>query len=265
MIKLIRFLTAKKSFMLFVFLELVALILIINSHNYAQLKTHSLKTSVAGAINSKLSVIESHFKLKAYNRELMQQNSRLLNQITQPKLQQVPQLESQYSFVPAFVVSNQYVFSHNNLLINKGRKDSIFPEMGVVAPTGIVGIVQKTSRNFASVLSVLNTATKINVALKNTNYTGFLQWEGRNPNIFSVIDMPVNARIKKGDTIITSGVSNIFPKGIAIGEIIDFKTVSGRKSYNIKIRSFTDMTNLGPVYVVQNKYKKEIDSLLQKP
>ncbi len=249
--------------MLFIFLELMSIILIINSHNYAQTKVHSLKTEISGKINRRLSFIEERINLLKHNKELEEQNTRLLNTIHNPLKNEAINLPGQYEFIPGFVISNQYSFSHNNILINRGRKDGVEPEMGVIGTNGIVGIVQKTSKNYAKVLSVLNTDTKINVALKDTNYTGFLVWEGNNPNNFSVIDMPVNAHIKIGDTITTSGVSNIFPKGINIGKIINYKTVAGRKSYKINLISFMDMTGIGPVYIVKNNYKKEIDSLLE--
>jgi len=99
------------------------------------------------------------------------------------------------------------------------------------------------------------------VALAHTNYTGFLKWNGQNPNEFDIVDMPVNAGVKKGDTIVTSGMSSYFPKGIPIGIITDFKTLQGRKSYVIKIKTLTDLTNIGPVYVIKNHFKQEIDSL----
>jgi rod shape-determining protein MreC len=123
--------------------------------------------------------------------------------------------------------------------------------------------VQKTSENYARIISILNKDTKLNVALKHTNFTGFMLWKDNDPNKFSIIDMPADAPIKTGDTIITSGVSSVFPKGIAIGKITDYETVPGRKSYKINIKTFMDMTNIGPVYVVKNKFKKQIDSLIK--
>ena len=96
----------------------------------------------------------------------------------------------------------------------------------------------------------------------HTNHTGFLQWDNpSNPNEFSVIDMPVTAKIKLGDTLVTSGVSDVFPQGLRVGKIIDFKTVPGVKTYNIRIHTFDDMTNLGAVYVIKNKLKQEFDSI----
>ncbi len=264
MIKLLRYLSSKQSLLLFVFLELISLILIIKTHDYARLKTHSFQTAMAGKINRQINMVNRHFYLQSYNDSLLTQNARLLqllqenrqNPITLPDI-----LPEQFQYIPAYVISNQYNLRHNTILINKGEKDSVKPDYGVITPNGIAGVVQKTSSHYAKLISILNKSLKINVALKNTNYTGFLQWPGNDPNRFEVIDLPVNAPIKEGDTIITGGMSGIFPKGIPVGQITGFEPVPGRKSYVIYINSFSDMTNLGPVFVVKNKFKSEIDSL----
>ncbi len=267
MSKLLRFLAGKQSLLIFVFLELISLVLIINTHNYAQLKTHDFQTGLAGNINQRLNTINRYFYLQNYNDSLLHQNTRLLNKLNQPqnKLDKNGALAYQFSFIPAYAISNQYNLDHNTILINKGSQDSIRPESGVISTHGIVGVIQKTSAHFAKVISILNKSSKINVALIHTNYTGFLQWRHQNPNQFEITDMPTNARIKIGDTIITSGMSSIFPKGIPIGTITGFKTLAGRKSYVIKLKSFMDYTNIGPVYVIKNNLKTEIDSLNMQP
>ena len=250
--------------MVFVFLELIALILIIKANNYAQLKTHDFQTAIAGSVNRKINLINRHFYLQTYNDSLLKQNAYLLEQL-QNKHQNtsaIPaSLPGQYQYIPAYVISNQYDLQHNNLLINKGEANGVQPDNGVITTDGIAGVVQKTAAHYAKVISILNKSLKINVALKNTNYSGFLQWNGKDPNRFEVVDLPVNAPIKKGDTIITGGMSGIFPKGIPVGQITGYQLVPGRKSYEIHINSFSDMTNLGPVYVIKNHMKTEIDSL----
>jgi len=262
MVKLIKFLTGKKSFLLFVLLELIAVVLIINTHNYAQTQTHHWQTAVSGNLNQQLSKIKYHFYLQEYNDSLLRQNASLLNKVHQNiKQEKTASLPGEFEFIPAYAVSNQYHLSHNSMIINKGRLDGVQPEMGVISPNGVAGIIQKTSGHFARVISILNKDTKLNVALNHTNYTGFLQWDGKQPNRFSVIDLPADAPVKTGDTIITGGESSIFPKGIPVGIITDFETVPGQKSYIINIRTFTDYTNIGPVYVIKNIYKKELDSL----
>jgi len=264
MLKLIHFFVEKKSFVLFVLLELIALILVVNSHNYAHLKLYHYQTTISGWSNERLNVVNQYFNLKKENTKLLEQNTLLLKKIQDKASQQKTSLIGQFNFIPAQVISNQYTFDNNIILINKGTIDSLRPEMGVIGTHGIVGIIQNTAPHFSKVISILNKNIKINVSLKNTNYTGFLEWNYQNPNKFDVVDMPQNVKLKIGDTIVTSGISNIFPKNIPVGKITNFKKVAGLKNYKINIKTFMDMRNINNVYVVNNKYQKEIDSLLNK-
>jgi len=265
MSQILRFLIHKKNFILFVFLEIISLILIIKSHDYARLKAYDFQTAISGSFNEKINNINKHFYLKSYNDSLLKQNAILLQKISKSTPDSFnTTLSDQFDYIPAYVLSKQFQFNHNTLLLNKGRKDSIKPEMGVMTLNAVIGVVQKTSKHFSRVISILNKNSKISVALAHTNYTGFLQWNGLDPNKFDVLDMPVNAHIKKNDTIVTSGMSSYFPKGIPVGVITDFKILQGQKSYVIKIKTLIDMTNIGPVYVINNKLKQEIDSLQNK-
>ena len=75
-----------------------------------------------------------------------------------------------------------------------------------------------------------------------------------------MIDLPIQADIKQGDTIITGGRSTIFPKGIPVGIISDFiKKNNSYKSINIKL--FNDMSAIGPVNIITNFDKEEINNL----
>jgi len=262
MINFLRFLISKKSFLFFVLLELFSLILIIKTQNYARVKTSDWQTAMSGLVSERINAIHQHFNLKSYNDSLLHQNAQLLQKLVQPRADTLaPVLTDQFIYIPAYIISKQYEFDHNTLLINKGYNDGIRPDMGVVTANSVIGVIQKTSEHFARLISILNTGSKLSVALNHTNYTGFLQWEGKNPNMFNIIDMPVNAGVKTGDTIITSGMSSYFPKGIPVGTIVSFKTLPGHKSYIIKMKTLIDMTNIGPVYIIKNRYKKEIDSL----
>ncbi len=257
MLKLLLYLTRKKSFLLFVLLELVALILIIDTHTYSKIKHYSFNTAVSGFVNERLNIINYRLNLSKENKALAKQNALLLRGITN----NTGVIGDQFDFVSCYVISNQYQFENNSIVLNVGSKNGVFPEMGVIGTNGIIGIIQNTSEHFAQVISILNTHSKISVSLKHTNHKGFLQWNAINPNYFDVVDVPLNATIGIGDTLVTSGISSVFPKGIPVGEIIDFKELSDRKSYKIVLKSFMDMTNLGTAYVIKNKLKKEFDSI----
>lgn len=65
----------------------------------------------------------------------------------------------------------------------------------------------------------------------------------------------------KGDTIVTGGMSTIFPEGIGIGTISSFQLDASQNYYNINIKLFNDMTNIGHVYIIKNLDRKEIEIL----
>ena len=242
-------------------MELVAFILIIDTHTYLKIKQHSFNTAVAGFVNSKLGYVNYQLNLSKENKDLSNQNANLLNEITNKSTKNTGTLDGQFSYTPCYVIGNQYIFKNNSIVINIGSKNGVLPEMGVIGTNGIIGIVQKTSDHFSQIISVLNTQSKISVSLKGTNHYGFLAWNAQDPNVFDVLDIPLNAKVAVGDTLVTSGKSSIFPKGIFVGKIVDFKELSDRKSYKIVLQPFIDMTSLGTAYVIQNKYKKEFDSI----
>jgi rod shape-determining protein MreC len=107
----------------------------------------------------------------------------------------------------------------------------------------------------------LNTKSKINAKIKNSEHFGSLIWDGKNVGFAQLIDVPRLASLKKGDSIVTGGNSDIFPENIPIGKVdkifIDKKT----NYYTINIRLFNDMTSIGYVYVIENKAKKEKNQL----
>jgi len=148
------------------------------------------------------------------------------------------------------------------LLINKGEKDSIKQDFGVVSSKGIVGIIENTNRNYATVLSVLNKTSRISAQLKKTNHFGTISWNANSPTYIQLTEIPKIAPVKKGDTIVTSGRSAIFPKRIPIGEISEFKLDIAENYYEIEVKLFNDMTNLEHVYVIENIDKTQIETLV---
>ena len=77
-----------------------------------------------------------------------------------------------------------------------------------------------------------------------------------------LVDIPKIANFKTGDTIVTSGRSSIFPKGIPIGTVSDFKLDNTENYYEINVLLFNDMTNIEHVYIIENINTPEIKTLL---
>jgi rod shape-determining protein MreC len=107
-------------------------------------------------------------------------------------------------------------------------------------------------------MSVLNIHSKISVKLKSSEQIGTLIWNGENYRIGTMTDIPTHTQLIKGDTVITSGFSHIFPEGIIIGTIKDFRVRPGDNFYTADINYAVDYNRIYHVYVVENLQRKEI-------
>ncbi len=267
--QIINFIIRNKNFLLFLLLFLVAVFFTIQSHSYHKSKFINSTNFLTGGIYNSLSNVNAYFHLKSQNQILTQENNRLKTLLFNPKNKEnTSYIDSTtfnqlYKFTPASVIKNSYSLTNNVLLINIGEKDSIKEDFGVISSKGIVGIINKTSKNYATVISILNTTSKISAQLKKTNHYGSLIWNGTSPAFAQLIDIQKIAPVAKGDTIITSGMSSIFPKGVPVGIIDDFKLDHAENFYEIKVKLFNDMTNIEHVYIIENKNANEIKALLK--
>jgi rod shape-determining protein MreC len=267
--QIINFLIRNKNFLLFAFLFFISLIFTIQSHSYHKSKFINSANFLSGGVYESASTIQDYFHLKTYNQQLLEENARLRE--SESKLRSLATqfdsltlyntLEEQYTYTPARVLKNPYSKTDNIITLKVGKRDSILPGMGVITSQGIVGFIERTSTKYSTVLSILNGNFKTNVKLRASDHSGTLEWNGKHPNIMTVIDMQEQAPVKIGDTIETSGQSAIFPKGIPIGTIENFTLDNSKNFYTLSVRLFNDMTNLGHVYVIENKDKEEIKRL----
>ncbi|MCF4100872.1 rod shape-determining protein MreC [Gillisia sp. M10.2A] len=266
--QIFNFLIRNKNNILFLLLLVLSLFLTIQSHSYHKSKFISSANFVTGGIYRWANGVQTYFHLDDYNKRLLEENQQLrglLSNIPDTSLTK-NHLDSLsfsgiYEFRTAKVISNNYSKVDNYITLDKGKSAGIEAEYGVVTSQGIVGIVDNASKNYSRVISILNSSSKINAQLKRTNHFGSLIWDGKDPNIVQLVDVPRLAPLKKGDTIITGGKSLIFPQGIPIGRIDDFKLDTNESYYTINIKLFNDMTNIGYVYIIENKDKAEINAL----
>jgi len=266
--QLIYFFQKYRYFLFFLLLELIALTLIINNHSYHKSKFVSSANSITGGFYNKVSSLTDYFQLSKENKALIEENIRLINKIEQltqsidttfeTTIIDTTLYQQKYSYINGRIVNNKYAHVNNFLTINLGSKDSISKEMAVINGKGIIGITEDVSTNYTRVQSILNKESKINARLKNSSYFGTLSWNGKDYNVVQLFDIPRQAVLKEGDTLITGGMSAIFPEGIPIGSVYNIEDGVNSVSKVINIKLFNDMTNLKNIYVVKNFHKTEI-------
>lgn len=266
--QIINFVIRNKTFLLFLLLFGIALSLTIQSHNYHKSQFINSANFLSGGVYGTFSGINDYFGLKEQNKTLVEENQRLRTIISNTETTKDSSWTDSLSngtfrYFSAKVFRNNYASTNNYLLLNKGKKDGVKQDFGVITSKGIVGIIENTSNGYATALSILNTKSRVNARIKSTNHMGSLQWNAESQELTQLTDISKFAPVKVGDTIITGGSSSIFPAGIGIGTIADFSLDPSGDTYTIDVKLFNDMTNIGYVYIVENIDANEINTLQQ--
>lgn len=265
--QIFNFIFKNSILLLFLLLLGISLSLVIQSHSYQRSKFVTSANNVTGYVYEKINNVEQYLSLKDQNEKLAKENAQLKNLLfntqdtTGIPSAEVPQAAGKYKVIQSRVISNSYNVHENYLTINSGWADGIKPDMGVVSSQGVIGYVEKTSKNYSTVISVLNLKFKMDAKIKKNNHFGTLKWNGKNAGFAQLSDVPRLASVRKGDTIVTGNESTIFPENIPVGTIEKVYVDKRTNYYTIEVRLFNDMTSLGYVYVIENYDRKQIIKL----
>ena len=267
---LLDFFLKYNNWFLFIFLEVISFALLFRFNNYQGSVFFTSSNYMAGAVYETANSVTGYFHLKSINDDLAQKNvelelqmERLLEKLTELTHDSTgiermrKESLSGYNIFKAKVVNNTLTHADNYITLDKGEKDGIRSEMGVVDGNGVVGIVYMTSDHYSIVIPVLNSKTSISCKIKNSDYFGFLKWDGGASNYAEVKDMPRHSLFSLGDTIVTSGHSAVFPSGIPVGTVEDMSDSHDGLSYSLKVKLFTDFGKLNDVRVIAKKTQEE--------
>jgi len=273
---LIRFLLKSKTFFLFLFLQIVSLILIVNYNQFQRSRFLNSSNAVVGGIYEFSYSVSEYFKLKTVNDNLARENAELrtllyaqeneLNFIKQDSNYQKRRnfaIEKDYTFITAKVINASTNKHKNYITLNKGAEDGVRPNMGVINTSGVIGIVHYVSAHFSVVLPILNTRSQISAKVKNGGNAGSLVWKGGDARKAFLEQVPLYFHVEKGDTVITSGNSSIFPEGINIGIVREFRKENDN-FYFIEVDLFTNFNQLSYVDVISFRNAKEQRELEKK-
>lgn len=264
--RIINFILRNKNTLLYALLLLISFFLTIQNNDYHRARYFNSANWLTGTIYGSYADITKYFDLNQEVKELREENTRLktlLYNRERPDTVEMDTSSLDYEVLSARVIKNSYANPDNYITINRGSSDSVLQDMGVISSRGILGIVERSSSNFASVQSVLNSKSNINAKIQHTDYFGSLTWDQQDFRIVQLEDIPrLNPDpMKVGDTIVTGAMSSIFPENIPIGTIVNIELNQAGSLYRIDVRLFNDMTNLGQVYIIRNRKRPEILSL----
>ena len=221
-----------------------------NRSDFHQNKINNLGLIISSNFYQPFYNLKSYLQLKELNEKLIEENVLLKKENLNRKLDYKD--GNNYNLIAAKVIKNSTKLSRNNLIINKGEKNGIKTDMGVISKDGIIGIINEISKNYSSVISILNKDLKINAKHNKSNAFGSLEWNQKDPTIVELNDISIDNEIFIGDTISTGGMSFYFPNNIPIGEINSIKISENNGFYSLRVKLFEKMNNINYVYVIEN-------------
>ncbi len=267
---LIELLIKYYHWLLFIVLEALSLWLLFRFNNYQSSVYFTSANIVSGTIFEYTSFASDYFHLKSDNEALQMRNTQLFieNEQLRSAISSISRdttrcdsleldilslvHEQPFTYIGAKVINNSVNKIDNYLTIDKGENDSIFPDMGIVSPEGIVGIVCLTSAKYSLVLSILNSKSSISCKIDKSGYFGNLVWRGGDPCFAEMIDVPRHADVSVGDLIVTSGYSNVFPEGLSVGTVAEYSSSGDGLTCQIKVRLSSDISKLNWVSAVKH-------------
>lgn len=265
---LLRLLSKNGLFVFFIFLQLIAIVLIFSRNSMQQSWIAGQSAAFNSWVSGYIDEGASYLKLKQTNEQLVAQNKSLMQELYGEDAANHPEFRKVhdtigggqiYTFVDGDIVFNSINRKDNYFTINRGLRDGVLPKMGVMAPGGIAGIVINSTESYSLVQSILSlNKIKINAALKKSGYFGTLTWRGDDSRIMHLSDIPKYVPLQVGDTIVTDGKSAIFPQGIMVGKIAGYEVDSKTGFWDISVELSEKMGNLSKIYVVKNLKKAEV-------
>ena len=254
------FLARYYKYILFTALEGFCLFLVVNFNNNQKNAFFSVAYDLSGRVSKTYYDVNSYFHLQTANDSLLAENARLRAMMqnskwvdtSKGKIVHDTAIHQKFTYIPAKVVNNSVNIKNNYITLDIGENKGIAPHMGVVSTSGIVGTTRFVSSHFTTSLSVLHKDFKVYAEIKEIKEMGSLIWGNTNPEIAILKDIPIHIHIAKGQHVVVSPYSKVFPEGTPIGIIQDYKIEMGSAFYTIYVKLATNIRNVRQVYVVNN-------------
>lgn len=261
---LLDFIVRHSYVFLFILLETLSLVLLFGFNDRQKMAFMTSANSVTGTFFEWRTDVEQYFGLRNENAMLARENARLRNLLYELADSQYVDTERSLSdgrVIVARVIDNSVRRDDNYITIDRGARDGIVKGMGVYSPDGVVGTVMVAGSRYSVIIPVLNGRTSISCKIQGSDSFGFLEWQGGDPYVAQLKDMPYHSVVTVGDTVVTTGFSSVFPEGIPVGTVADVEHMKNGYTLRIRVNLSVDMSNLKWVYVHSRMRDEEIDDL----
>ena len=140
-----------------------------------------------------------------------------------------------------------------SIVIDKGNRAGLRPNMPVVNASGVVGRIVSISPNYANVLLIIDQNSAVDCLIQRSRDRGIAK--GASTEIFKLDYVVKSSDVAVEDMVVTSGLGGVFPKGLPVGQISEVNEISGELFKDIKLRPAVDFSKLEEVLVILRENK----------
>lgn len=250
--------------MLFLLLLGISLFFIYRFNRYQRVLIFNAANETAGSAFAMYSDAREYLNMRKTNRLLAEENAALRAQLLNDKykiynkwVNSDTTYKQVYRYIPAQVINNSVDKANNYVTLNVGSVHGVKPDMGIISPDGVVGVIKSVSDHFSVGISLLHRKSQLSTRLRGSSFFGSLTWQGTDESTLMLEYIPSYAEVKPGDTVETTTYSSIFPQGIPIGIVKSFEVDADEGYFRIKVKPISEFRKLGSVYVVDYELKQE--------
>ena len=201
--------------------------------------------------------------LKEENEKLKEENSKLEQSLrelenikseneTLKEYMNLTEKYGEYKTIPAYIINKDSSNYSKTIVINVGTDDGIKENMTVIADEGLVGYVVSVTNNTAKVQTIIDTSTSVSALMSSTDEAIVCKGTLDSMTELKAMYIPTDYNIIQGDSIETSGLGGIYPKGIHIGTVKKVELTKNVTDRYAVIETAVNFEKLSTVLVIQN-------------
>ena len=228
--------------------------------------THNVMAVTWGGVNR----VQDYFGLRRQNEILAGRNYELFKELQHYKemekaLNAMSKLDSaglppRFNYIPAEVTAMGTNSRHNYIILDKGSDDGVLPHSAIVTPNGAVGMIYSVDKRYSYGLSFMNERVSVSARVGKEGLVAPLVWDGRGTAHAILRDIPLHLEVPVGDTVLTSGISAVFPPDIPIGVTAGSRLIDGAVNV-VDVDLFVDFSALRYVIIAENPDRKTIEEM----
>ncbi|KUK31359.1 MAG: Cell shape-determining protein MreC [Thermoanaerobacterales bacterium 50_218] len=198
---------------------------------------------------------EENEQLKQQVRELTWENNRLREYVYENR-RLLRLLEFKEHYAPHFTLLGARVIGrspdtwNSTLILDRGKADGIRLNQVVVADEGLVGRIIAVNTHCSQVLLILDREGAVGAMVQESRTVGVVEGCREKPHLLRMIHLPYDAKLEKGQVVITSGFGGIYPRGIPIGEVVEMESEGSEIDKYALVRPFVDFDRLEEVFII---------------